>query len=330
MKFNLISSAALISAILLILGCSEDDELQWGDRDFKQDMRDFVIGISEYSASMNSTFLVIPQNGQELLTVDGSKYADPAVDYIDAIDGVGREELFYGYNLDNVPTPDYETEYMAAFLDIAEANGVEALVTDYCWFHSYMMDSYLKNAERGYVSFAADSRQLDNIPDYPDQPFNENEDNITELLEAKNFLYLINPENYSDKTSFISALQATNYDILIIDLFFDDTALWADEVLSLKTKANGGARLVIAYMSIGEAENYRYYWEDNWGIGNPDWIVAMNPYWEGNYVVEYWREEWQDIIYGNDDSYLFKIMEAGFDGVYLDIIDAFEYFEENN
>lgn len=35
---------------------------------------------------------------------------------------------------------------------------------------------------------------------------------------------------------------------------------------------------------------------------------------------------WQAIIYGNDNSYLKKIIDAGFDGVYLDIIDAFEYF----
>jgi hypothetical protein len=31
--------------------------------------------------------------------------------------------------------------------------------------------------------------------------------------------------------------------------------------------------------------------------------------------------------YGNQDSYINKIVSAGFDGVYLDIIDAFEYFE---
>ena len=37
--------------------------------------------------------------------------------------------------------------------------------------------------------------------------------------------------------------------------------------------------------------------------------------------------QWQNIIYGNESSYLTKIIEAGFDGVYRDIIDAFEYYE---
>lgn len=48
---------------------------------------------------------------------------------------------------------------------------------------------------------------------------------------------------------------------------------------------------------------------------------------EGRCLTNDWDENWQAIIYGNDDSYLKKIIDAGFDGVYLDIIDAFEYFE---
>ena len=57
-------------------------------------------------------------------------------------------------------------------------------------------------------------------------------------------------------------------------------------------------------------------------------MAAENPDWPGNYKVKYWNEEWQGLIYKNQDSYLNKIMAAGFDGVYLDIIDAFEYFED--
>ena len=52
-----------------------------------------------------------------------------------------------------------------------------------------------------------------------------------------------------------------------------------------------------------------------------------NPEWSGNYKVRYWYKEWQNIIYGNDSSYTKRILDSEFDGVYLDIIDAFEYFE---
>ena len=58
------------------------------------------------------------------------------------------------------------------------------------------------------------------------------------------------------------------------------------------------------------------------------WIEADNPEWGGNYKVHYWDGEWQSLIYGNENAYLDRIVDAGFDGVYLDIIDAFEYFED--
>ena len=43
--------------------------------------------------------------------------------------------------------------------------------------------------------------------------------------------------------------------------------------------------------------------------------------------MEYWNPEWQAIIYGSENAYLDKVLQAGFDGVYLDIIDGYEYFE---
>tara|TARA_Y100000782_G_C10186254_1_gene266778 strand:+ start:5809 stop:6066 length:258 start_codon:yes stop_codon:yes gene_type:complete len=61
--------------------------------------------------------------------------------------------------------------------------------------------------------------------------------------------------------------------------------------------------------------------------GKPSFLAEENPDWEGNYNVKYWNTDWQNIIYGNNDAYVKKIIDTGFDGVYLDIIDAFEYFE---
>ena len=51
---------------------------------------------------------------------------------------------------------------------------------------------------------------------------------------------------------------------------------------------------------------------------------------EGNYTLRrrYWHPDWKKIIYGNSDAYLDRIVAAGFDGVYLDKIDVFEYFEK--
>jgi cysteinyl-tRNA synthetase len=191
-----------------------------------------------------------------------------------------------------------------------------------------MADSYTQNHNAGYVSFAADHRELDNIPGYPAPIYGENSNIITSLSQVKNFLYLINPVNFASKTDFINAVTSTNYDLLIMDLFFNETTEFtAGEITQLKNKANGGKRLVISYMSIGEAEDYRYYWQSGWNTGNPAWLDGENPDWEGNYKVRYWEPEWQEIIFGNDESYTKKILNAGFDGVYLDIIEAYEYFE---
>jgi cysteinyl-tRNA synthetase len=294
---------------------------------YRQQMRDFVVSISTYSKQKNPDFIIIPQNGQELLTSGGEPDDLVAQDYISAIDGVGREDLFFGYDDDNTATGEEDIEYLASLLDIARDNGVVVLVTDYCWTKSYVDASYRENAGRGYISFAADSRDLDTIPDYPAEPFNVNSNDILSLSDAGNFLYIINPEEFESKEEFLESLQETDYDVLLIDLFFYDLPLTSDDIASLKTKSNGGSRLVIAYMSIGETESYRYYWDESWSAGSPEWIEAENPDWEGNYKVRYWDNEWQDLIYGNEDAYLDMIINAGFDGVYLDIIDAFEYFE---
>ena len=80
-------------------------------------------------------------------------------------------------------------------------------------------------------------------------------------------------------------------------------------------------------MSIGEAEDYRDYWELGWGAGNPDWIQDENADFPGNFKVQYWRSEWQEILLDGPNAYLNRITAAGFDGVYLDLIDAFEFFE---
>ena len=58
----------------------------------------------------------------------------------------------------------------------------------------------------------------------------------------------------------------------------------------------------------------------------PCWLARTNPDWEGNYKVQYWSEDWQQIVL----AYLDRIIADGFDGVYLDIIDAFEYWSDRN
>ncbi|KAB2851446.1 MAG: hypothetical protein F9K44_01485 [Hyphomicrobiaceae bacterium] len=122
-------------------------------------------------------------------------------------------------------------------------------------------------------------------------------------------------------------------DLVVIDYSRDGedaTAFRQADLARLKQRPSGGRKLVIAYMSIGEAEDYRYYWRREWNKAatRPAWLDELNPDWDGNYKVRYWDPAWQSVILGSEVAYLDKIIAAGFDGVYLDIIDAFEYWEE--
>ena len=322
--------SAIIVLVLLLSGCLESTppEKEGKERDYRQDMRDFVIAISKYSKNRDAGFIIIPQNGHDILSLENGSTGPPAMDYMNAIDGVGQEDLYYGYEDDDKPTPVAEKEWLMSLLDLAEENGVQTLVTDYCYTEKKMDDSYKWNAEKDYISFAANHRNLDNIPSFPMEPYNANDEDIDSLSDARNFLYLLEPSSFTTKEEYLSAIRDTEYDVLIIDAFYGNKTLNPDDVSSLKTKKCGGSRLIISYMSIGEAEDYRYYWQEDWKVGSPDYLDKENPVWEGNYKVMYWDPDWQKIIFGSEDSYLDKILASGFDGVYLDIIDAFEYYED--
>ncbi len=140
--------------------------------------------------------------------------------------------------------------------------------------------------------------------------------------EIDNFIYQL--QNFT-----VEELAEAPADLAIIDYSFDGTSakeLTKDQVSQIQTSSY--KKKVISYMSIGEAEDYRYYWNESWYTNPPEWLDAENPDWEGNYKVKYWYPEWQRIIFGTNNSYLDKIIAAGFDGVYLDIIDAYQYYED--
>lgn len=313
----------ILFVVLISTSCGKDDDPTIPDLDFRQEMRLFVQEISAYAKKQKANFLIIPQNGQEILTTNSEIDGVIATEYVSAIDAVGREDLFYGYNGDDVLTPTEDRDFLIGFCDVARDNNKVVLTTDYCSTHSKMDDSYLQNQTKNYISFAADHRELDNVPLYPSSIHNVNVNDVATIGAVKNFLYLINPSAYSTKQSFLEAIQATNYDLVLIDLFFNEEQLSLTDITTLKTKQNGGTRLVICYMSIGEAEDYRYYWD---GL-DKSLVYKENPDWAGNFSVKYWEPNWKQVIYGNDQSYSKIILDAGFDGVYLDIIEGYENFE---
>ena len=117
----------------------------------------------------------------------------------------------------------------------------------------------------------------------------------------------------------------TAYDLLVVSL---SAAGGSQEVIENLKHSPGGEKIVLCYMSIGQAEDYRFYWDREWYSNPPAWLDEPDPDWAGDYWVRYWDPEWQAIIYGSPDSYLNRILGLGFDGVYLDRVDTYAYYEE--
>jgi len=202
----LLALVAVLFIGLVLQGCSDDPDNGETTTEYKDYMKAFVQGISGYAKNVDASFVIIPQNGHELITLEGKLQDDPDLSYLQAIDGVGREDLFYGYNDDNEKSPFTFTSETCFYLEKALLNGVKILVTDYCSTPSKMDDSYATCADSGYISFAADHRDLDNIPSWPANPYNVNADVVTLLDNAKNFLYILDPEGFGTKENFICLL----------------------------------------------------------------------------------------------------------------------------
>lgn len=133
----------------------------------------------------------------------------------------------------------------------------------------------------------------------------------------------VNPEK-------LKRIAESPFDMVIIDssMFPDgkEVRLTREQVESLKKKPDGSRRLVIAYFSAGECEDFRYYWKPEWHKARPGWVDKADKQWKGDFIVKYWKPEWQKIVYGSPTSLIDRILDAGFDGLSIDRVDAYYYF----
>ncbi|HUW62398.1 MAG TPA: hypothetical protein VMZ06_15440, partial [Candidatus Bathyarchaeia archaeon] len=173
-----------VAVLLFLLGCPLDP----GDEpagDYRDEMRALVESISAYAKSGQPGFLIVPHNGETLLTVDGAPTSLPNIAYVNSIDGQAREDVFYGYVEDDAATPPPERDAILAMLDWAEAQGIQVLVIDHCTTCSRVDTSYARNAGHGYVSTAT-CRGSNAIPSYPPQPYHVNANDVQSLADACN------------------------------------------------------------------------------------------------------------------------------------------------
>lgn len=150
---------------------------------------------------------------------------------------------------------------------------------------------------------------------------------------AQHFMYQI---QQLEEPGVIAALAATHYDALVVEPTasvkgsedFDLAGMVS--ALKASTNSQGGKKLVIAYVDIGQAEDYRTYWQADWvpptqtEPGVPDFLITIDPSgWSGDYPVAFWDPRWQAVMVDDANSALRMVLNAGFDGIYMDWVEAY-------
>ena len=121
------------------------------------DMVGFVMALSAYAKSKKPDFLIFPQNGEILLE-------DPG--YLAAIDGIGKEDLFYGGDENGRPNPQREIETGMRLLKHAAAAGKLVLTVEYLTNREHIQDYRTRAAEAGFMAYVA-HRSLDRLVPQP-------------------------------------------------------------------------------------------------------------------------------------------------------------------
>ena len=82
--------------------------------------------------------------------------------------------------------------------------------------------------------------------------------------------------------------------------------------------------ILMAYVSLGEAEDYRSYWTN---LKDYSWILGENENWKGNFYADVRDPAWHAIILRD---VLPKIVREGFRGIFMDTLDTAEYLESKD
>ncbi len=143
---------------------------------------------------------------------------------------------------------------------------------------------------------------------------------INPLKEIDNWAYQI--QDFWDEK--IDIFADSQYELLIVDrngsVKGEENNDDAGDVQKLRDGKED--RLVVCYIDVGQAESYRVYWDDDWEIGNPEWILGLDPDgWDENYCVKFWDEEWVETILSQFD----ELIKVGYDGAYLDWLEIYDY-----
>ncbi len=249
--------------------------------DYREEMRKLVQSISEYGRLTKPNFVVIAKNGLDLLikrNIYNDKITPKARSYMRSIDGIMQEGIFYSQALDGQPFGSPQARHiqtkMLRLADYAKKSGLKILALDF-GKGKKIIDGVRKLANaRGFLSLMSDvpSHSIRKLPSHPSRPPLENSNNIISFGMIKNYAVIRNSASFGLQSEFALKMHDTNYDALFVEVLHGSVPLSRQAVETLKYKKIGSRRMVLAYMNIGRAANYQYYWGDNWTTGYPSWV----------------------------------------------------------
>lgn len=82
--------------------------------------------------------------------------------YLLVVDGIGQEDIYFGYEDDDERTLGDTTQELETYLDLFRDAGKLVLTTDYATTRSHVDEAYNKSRAKGYVPFVT-VRDLDTL-----------------------------------------------------------------------------------------------------------------------------------------------------------------------
>lgn len=164
-------------------------------------------------------------------------------------------------------------------------------------------------------------------------------------LDIRHWGYQLQGEPKNEESTPLSAkaIAKAPHDLMVVDFSKDGSGKGAfskADVAAMK-KRKGSRGVLVSYISIGEASDYRDHWQDAWTTfeepetkaageptaAAPSWLGDWNENWPNSRKVRYWEDGWKQILFNDARTgWLDRIVAAGFDGAYLDIIDGYYHW----
>jgi len=141
----------------------------------------------------------------------------------------------------------------------------------------------------------------------------------TVMDAPKSWAYYIN-------NPIIAAIKTSDFDLIVTDTE-SRIPFSRNDIINMKS----GGKKIFVYASLGDAENYRSYWNKEWNSKKPSWIGKEHELWKGNFnVTELLHPEWKEIT----KKQLSKMMSLGFDGIVIsglsgkDVVSYLEFVHD--